>query len=187
MAGFSLETPRLRLREWTPADETALHPIGRDPAVMEFLGPLETHEDSALLIAGQMRNQALFGHCFWPVEQRSGGALIGYCGINLAPEGTPLEGQLEIGWRLARHAWGHGFASEAAAACLAWGFANLPPSSIAAMTVPANLRSQRVMERLAMTRRPDLDFDHPGLPEGDPLRRHIVHAIDRDSWNARNG
>ena len=169
------------------ADNTALGLMGSDSSVMEFLGPLEAPEDIARLIAGQMRNQSLFGHCFWPVERLADNALIGYCGLNPAPAGTPLEGQVEIGWRFARHAWGHGYATEAAAACLDWGFASLSLYSIAAMTVPANLRSQRVMKRLAMTRRPGLDFDHPGLPEGDPLRPHIVYTIDHSIWKNRNG
>ena len=154
---------------------------------MEFLGPLEKPEDIARLITGQMRNQSLFGHCFWPIERSCDGVLIGYCGLNPAPAGTPLEGQIEIGWRLARHAWGQGYATEAAATCLSWGFETLPVQSIAAMTVPANLGSQRVMERLAMTRRADLDFDHPALATSDPLRAHIVYSIGRETWSARNG
>ena len=174
-----IETERLTLRAWREEDVVALHEIGQDARVMELLGPLTTMEDARGLVSGQMVNQSLFGHCFWPIERRSDGRLLGLCGLNPAPKATPLEGEIEIGWRLASDAWGQGYGLEAARASLAWGWANLDVPTIAAITVPANRRSWGPMERLGMTRFPEEDFDHPALAPGDPLRAHILYRIAR--------
>jgi RimJ/RimL family protein N-acetyltransferase len=89
-------------------------------------------------------------------------------------ESNPLAPGVEIGWRFARHAWGSGYASEAARAALAFGFERLGPPEIVAFTATGNLRSQAVMDRIGMARREDLDFDHPALPRGHVLERHVV-------------
>ena len=179
MAEFRLETERLILREWRDADAEPMFSMGQDARVMEFLGPLMDRDEAQQLVAGQMLNQSLFGHCFWPVERRSDGALLGFCGLNPGPKDTPLDGEIEIGWRLAWAAWGQGYAREAAEASLEWGFANLPNDSIYAITVEANTRSWGLMERLGMTRHTDLDFDHPNVPDGSPLKPHITYRIGR--------
>lgn len=110
-----IETDRLVLREWHEADVEPLYALGQDVHVMEFLGPLPTLEDERSFVAGQIVNQSLFGHCFWAIERRSDHALIGLCGLNPGPKNTPLEGKMEIGWRLTHPAWGKGYAREAAA------------------------------------------------------------------------
>lgn len=179
MGKFRVETQRLILREWREDDADALYLTGRDPDVMEFYGPLEDHDGVHRLIAGQIVNHRLFGHCFWPIERRSDGALLGFCGLNPSPKDTPLEGTIEIGWRLAHGAWGQGYAREAAEASINWAWQNLSDDAIWSFTVPANIRSWRLMERLGMSRRADVDFDHPGLAIGNPLRAQIVYAIDR--------
>ena len=184
MGELRIETERLVLREWREDDAEALYPMGQDPRVMEFLGPLEDRDKAQWLVEGQIVNQRLFGHCFWPVERRSDGALLGYCGLNPGPEATPLEGKIEIGWRLASHAWGQGFAREAAGAALDWGFASLAVGAIWSMTVPTNSRSWGLMERLGLSRHAELDFDHPGVPVDSPLKRHITYSITRDQWTA---
>lgn len=179
MAEFRIETGQLVLREWRDTDVARVFAMGQDPQVMAFLGPLMTMADAERLVAGQMRNQELFGHCFWPVERRSDGAFLGLCGVQKGPAGTPIDGRIEIGWRLLREAWGKGYAREAAQAALAWTWANLPAEDVYAMTVVANRGSWGLMERLGMARRGDLDFDHPALAPGDPLRAHIVYSIAR--------
>ncbi len=179
MADFRIETERLVLREWREEDLESLYPIGQDSRVMEFLGPRESPEDVQKLVAGQIVNQALVGHCFWPIERQSDSILLGYCGLQIGPAGTPLERKTEIGWRLAHPAWGQGYACEAALASLEWGFSNLSDEAIYAMTVTANVRSWGLMERLGMARRVDLDFDHPAVPDGSPLKRHITYRMDR--------
>ena len=173
-----LETERLVLREWRPDDADSMFSIGQDPGVMRWLGPLMDRNDAQRLVDGQILNQSLFGHCFWPVERRSDRAVLGFCGLNPLPAGTPLEGKIEIGWRLARYPWGHGYAREAAEASLAWGFAHLSDPAIWATTVLANTRSWGLMERLGMTRQPHLDFDWPDYAVEDPLCPHIVYRAD---------
>ena len=91
---------------------------------------------------------------------------------------APLSG-VEIGWRLRRSAWGQGLASEAARASLAWGWQSLDCDEIIAFTVPENLKSRAVMERIGMTYVEGGDFDHPSLPEGDPLRRQVLYRMGR--------
>lgn len=180
---FRIETARLALRPWCKADADPFHTLCSDPAVMEFLGPPLSREQIDETITRQQGLQRELGYCFWPVERREDGAFLGFCGLKPGPAGTPLEGRIEIGWRLARHAWGQGYAREAAQASLDWGFANLSDHSVYAMTVLGNVRSWGLMERLGMLRRADLDFDHPALGPDDPLRPHIVYETTRIQEN----
>ena len=127
----------------------------------------------------QIAAQAELGLCFWALERKPDGAFLGFCGLRPGVPGTPIADDLEIGWRLGRAFWGEGYAREAAAACLAWAFGEADAPRVAAITVAANTRSWRLMERLGMVRRPDLDFLHPTLAEGDPLRPHITYIAER--------
>ncbi len=173
-------TDRLLLRSWRDDDVEPFAAMCADAEVMRHLnGPIGRDEAAAIV----KRQQALIdrhGHGFWAVERKEDGALLGFCGLRLGghPD-TPVSRELEIGWRLRRDAWGQGYAREAAEASLAWGWANLPHSRVAAWTVAANTASWGLMLRLGMTHRPELDFDHPLFAEGHPLRRHLVYAIDR--------
>jgi RimJ/RimL family protein N-acetyltransferase len=114
------------------------------------------------------------GRGFWALERRSDGAFLGFVGLNLVGDNGPMHNRWETGWRLARAAWGHGYATEAATAALAHArAAGLGP--VVAFTARQNSLSEAVMRRLGMERRPGLDFDHPMLPPGHPLRPHIVY------------
>jgi RimJ/RimL family protein N-acetyltransferase len=171
----AMETERLILREWREEDRDPFFALNSDPAVMEFL-PAGTRADSDAAVERMIATQAEHGHCFWAVERKADGAFLGFCGPMPARE--PLN-EVELGWRLAREAWGHGYATEGARASLAWCWANLDTPTVMAITVPANLRSRRVMEKIGMTYVEGGDFDHPALPEGDPLRRHVLYRIRR--------
>lgn len=184
MAEFRIETERLVLREWREADAVPLLAMEQDPRVMAFLGPLGDETEARRIVTGQTLNQREFGHCFWAIERREDQAFLGFCGVQNGPHDTPLEGRTEIGWRLAHHAWGQGYACEAAEASLAWSFANLPDDAVFAVTVPANTRSWGLMERLGMVHRPELDFDHPQLAADDPLLRHLTYWLTREMWNS---
>lgn len=174
-----IETARLIIRPWREADRTPFAAMGTDAEVMQHLGPLLDRTGSDAIVDRLIALQAVLGHTFWAVERRHTGTFIGFCGLKMAPLGiVGLSGFPEIGWRLARHAWGQGFASEAARACLGWGWCQ-GFSRIVSMTVPANMRSQAVMQRIGMQRRPDLDFDHPLLAPSNPLRPHIATEICR--------
>jgi RimJ/RimL family protein N-acetyltransferase len=169
MAEFRLETERLILRDWQHRDRIAFHAINTDPRVMRFLGPLMTLEDVDALILRMQQMQAGLGHCFWAVERKEDGRLIGWCGLIRGAQNTPIADCLEVGWRLSFDMWGQGYAQEVASA---------------AITVDENDRSWGLMERLGMSRHVELGFDHPNVPDGSPLKRHVTYSIDRDIWAA---
>lgn len=174
-----IETARLILRPWRDDDRAPFAAMGADPEVMQHLGPIMDRAGSDAVVDRLIAMQTVLGHTFWAVERRDTGAFIGFCGLKMAPLGIAgLSGSPEIGWRLARSAWGQGFASEAAQASLDWGWSK-GFARIVSMTVPANTRSQAVMQRIGMQRRPDLDFDHPLLAADNPLRPHIATEIFR--------
>lgn len=172
-----IETERLILRGWREADREPFHAMCNDPAVMEFLGPLQTLGEVDAAIERQNGLLARHGYCFWAVERRAGGAFLGFCGLKPGPAGTPIEGEIEIGWRLEREYWGQGYAREAAQASLDWAWANTDALVIAAITVSANVRSWGLMERLGMTYAPRDDFIHPQAPPH--LNPHITYRITR--------
>lgn len=177
-----IATERLILRRWRDADRAPFAAMGADSDVMRFLGPLQDRATADAGIDRMIADQAARGYAVWAVERRRDNAFLGFCGLNPVDLGaTPINDEVEIGWRLKRDAWGRGYAREAAAAVLGWGFGDGGLARIVAMTTAANSRSWRLMERLGMTRRADLDFDHPALSLGDPLRPHIVYVIDRDA------
>lgn len=172
-----IETERLIIRPWTDADRAPFAAMSADPEVMTTLGPLMTREQSDALIDRLIDQQARDGHCFWAVERKSDRRFIGWTGLIIGS--PPIAGELEVGWRLARKAWGAGYATEAARAAIDWGFANRPVPRIVAITAVVNARSRAVMERLGMSYRPELDFDHPRVPEDDRLRRHVTYILER--------
>jgi RimJ/RimL family protein N-acetyltransferase len=175
-----IETERLLLRDWCDADLAPFNAMCRDPEVMAHLGPLQTLDETRSAITRQRALQAAQGHCFWALERRDDGGFLGFCGLKIAPEGIAgIEAAIEIGWRLRRDAWGHGYAREAATASLEWGFANLAVDRIVAITTPANVRSWGLMLRLGMVRRHDLDFAHPALAADDPLSPHVTYEMRR--------
>jgi RimJ/RimL family protein N-acetyltransferase len=170
-----IETPRLILRPWRDEDRDPFWAMAGDPRVMEFLPPL-TRDGSDAAVDRMIALEAEHGYVFWALERKSEHDFIGFCGI--MPPRSPIF-EHEVGWRLAHHAWGQGYAREAAEASLNWAWANLSAPSITATTNPANRRSWGLMERLGMVRCPDEDFEHPDLAEGDPLRPHILYRIQR--------
>ena len=172
-----IETERLILRGWREADIAPFHAMGQDAAVMRFIGPPMTPEDARAAHDRMVARQTEAGHCFWAVERKGDGAFLGFCGLQ--PGYDFLAGETEIGWRLRRDVWGQGYAREAAVASLAWGWRNLDMTRVTAITVLANTASWGLMERLGMTRYPDEDFDHPAVPDGSPLKRHILYRIGR--------
>jgi len=172
-----LQTDRLLLRPWRETDREPFAALNADPAVMEhFAKPLDQSESDAFID----RIQAHFvreGFGFWAVELPGVAPLIGLVGLARPTFSAHFTPCVEIGWRLARAHWGRGFATEAAQAAVRFGFEQLGLDEIVAFTVPGNTRSRAVMERIGMTCSPDDDFDHPMLPEGHRLRRHVLYRI----------
>ncbi|WP_082731684.1 MULTISPECIES: GNAT family N-acetyltransferase [unclassified Sphingomonas] len=181
-------TERLHLRPWTEADKPVFHALVNTPAMMEHFGGPVPAERHYAIIDAQMAQQAKYGHCMWAATLRETGELAGVCGLRIGGHpGTPVMGDLEIGWRFGERWWGHGLAREAAAASIAWGWANTPHPRISAWTVIGNSRSWGLMLRLGMVRRPDLDFRHPDYPPDSPQAAMIVYAIDRPVAAGANG
>ncbi|MFG2429113.1 GNAT family N-acetyltransferase [Streptomyces sp. NPDC048590] len=168
----ALTTERLALRPWRDSDLAPWAAMNADPAVREHLGDVLTREQSDASVARFRADFARRGYGWWAVEVRATGKFIGFAGLDEVDPGLPFTG-VEIGWRLARPAWGHGYATEAARAVLAFGFDTLGLPEILAVTTATNHRSQAVMRRLGMTRDPDDDFEDPTAPEG-PLRPNVV-------------
>ncbi|ATE65523.1 GNAT family N-acetyltransferase [Rhizorhabdus dicambivorans] len=174
-----IESDRLILRRWHERDAGPFLAMGNDPRVMEYLGPPMSRADVDAAIARQNGFLDTHGHCFWALERRDDGAFLGFCGIKPGAADTPVEGKAEIGWRLGAEHWGKGYAREAAEACLDHGWTALGFDRVWAITTIGNSRSWGLMERLGMTRHPELDFRHPlpGLEER--LRPHITYSIGK--------
>jgi RimJ/RimL family protein N-acetyltransferase len=180
-----IQTERLLLRGWRDDDREPFAALNADPEVMEhFPGTLDRGESDALVDRIEARWRA-DGVGLWAVERRSDGQFLGFAGLAPAPFEAHFTPAIEIGWRLARMAWGHGYATEAARAVLAHALGALALDDVVSFTVPANTRSRRVMERIGMTHDPADDFDHPRFPPGHRIRRHVLYRVRREEWLRR--
>jgi RimJ/RimL family protein N-acetyltransferase len=182
MEPIELITPRLRLRQWRESDREPFAALNADPAVMEFFPSLQSRElsDASIdLWQSQFRSQ---GWSNWAAELLETGQFIGFVGLTIPRRLLPCSPCVEIGWRLARSAWGHGFASEGGRAALRVAFEGIGLSEVVSFTALGNLRSRAVMERLGL-RNALQDFEHPGVPENHALRRHCLYHIGREEWS----
>ncbi|HEY4346024.1 MAG TPA: GNAT family N-acetyltransferase [Gaiellaceae bacterium] len=183
-APTELNTERLLLRQWKASDLEPFAELNADPETMRYFpAPLTRAESDALVdrASAQIHER---GWGIWAVEVRSTGDFIGFVGLDVPRFEAHFTPAVEIGWRLLRADWGHGYATEAARASLAFGFDELRLDEIVAMTVVANDRSRRVMERLGMTHDPGDDFEHPLLEEASPLRRHVLYRLASSDWSS---
>lgn len=173
-----IETERLILRRWRMEDVAPLAAIHADPEVMQWLGGrLLDRDETGAFIATIERHFDAHGFGFWAVERRVDGVLLGFSGLRVFDVADhPMTPCVEVSWRQGLAHWRQGYATEAARAVLADGFARAGLKEILAWTARTNLRSQAVMERIGMARRPERDFEHPLVAEGDPLRPHMVFA-----------
>jgi RimJ/RimL family protein N-acetyltransferase len=179
---MKLRGARVLLRGWREDDLDPFAALNADPAVTEFLAGPRSREATAQMIARLQAGIDERGWGLWAVDL--GGRCIGFAGITYPRFESHFTPCVEVGWRLARDAWGHGYATEAARLALAFGFDALCLPEIVAFTAAANLRSRRLMERLGMHYRPEDDFDHPNLP-GHPLQPHVLYRLTRQSYLAR--
>ena len=171
-----IETERLILRPFRDADREAFAAINADPRVGDWLGGPIDRATSDAFIDRVTTDIAEHGFGFWAAEQKADGRLIGAIGILIMGEGKPAVGAIELGWRLAADVHGQGLATEGARAVKDWAFANIDTDEVVAITAVTNLRSQAVMRKIGMTADPAREFDHPKLPGGHPLRRHVFFA-----------
>jgi RimJ/RimL family protein N-acetyltransferase len=177
-----LTTQRLILRPWRETDRDGFARLNADPVVMEFMPRCLSRDESDAIAARYRAGIEARGWGFWAVEVKGTddrAPFIGFVGLGVPRFVAPFSPCVEIAWRLSKEHWGNGYASEAASACLRFGFEKLTLKQIVAFTVPLNKRSIGVMERIGMSRDPADDFDHPNLPLGDPLRRHVLYRLNR--------
>ena len=177
-----LRTPRTVLRRWHDDDLRPFAEMNADPAVMEFFPATLSAIESATMVERIEQGFEVNGFGLWALE--IGGRLAGFTGLNRTTFDTPMGPHVEIGWRLARWAWGHGYATEAADEVLRDGFERVGLAEIFSFTTVTNVRSRAVMERLGMQHRAELDFDHPRTP-GWWGQRHVVYHLAAGDWRAR--
>ena len=182
--GPALRTERLLLRRLCPEDRAPFADLNADPAVMEFFpDSLTAAESDAFADRVDARFEAN-GFGLFAIEVLGGDPFVGFVGLNGfsedEPSPLPFAPGVEIGWRLAHHVWGRGYAPEAARACLAFGLEDIGLEEKVSFTSVVNERSRQVMRKIGMHRDPEDDFDHPRVPEGSPLRSHVLYRIGRD-------
>jgi RimJ/RimL family protein N-acetyltransferase len=180
--GPTLETERLLLRRWRPEDREPFAAMNADPDVMRhFLRPL-TREESDAMVG---RIEARFdekGYGLWAVERKGDAAFLGFIGLSWQTFEAPFTPCAEVGWRLARHAWGHGYATEGARECLRFGFEEVGLDEIFSFTSAGNADSRHVMEKIGLHRDPADDFEYPNMPPGHPLRPHVLYRLRREEF-----
>jgi RimJ/RimL family protein N-acetyltransferase len=172
-----ISTERLILRRWQDSDRQPFAEINADPRVMEFFPNTLTREQSDRVVdrIEASFTQRGFGLC--AVELRSDRSFLGFIGLSVPNFEAHFTPCVEIGWRLAANTWGQGFAPEGASAMAAYAFNTLKLDSLVSFTAEQNIRSRRVMEKIGMTFNPADTFDHPNLPEGHQLRRHVLYRL----------
>jgi len=177
---LQLRTDRLVLRRWRDGDRDPFAALNADPEVMEhFPGPLTRAESDATVERAEAHFDA-YGFGLWALEVAETGEFIGFTGLATPRFDAPFTPAVEVGWRLARSAWGLGYASEAGRRALAFGFEEAGLREIVSFTTGGNRRSQAVMARLGMTHDPADDFEHPLLPDGHRLRHHVLYRLSAD-------
>lgn len=172
-----LRTERLLLRRWRAADYAPFAALNADPRVMEHFPALLTRAESDSRLERLEAHFEQHGFGLWAVEIPNVAPLAGFIGLNIPIFESHFTPCVEIGWRLAADCWGHGYATEGAQAALKFAFDELGLPEVVSYTVPANVRSCRVMEKLGLQHDPRGDFDHPLLPAGHRLRRHVLYRI----------
>lgn len=179
---LELRTPRTVLRAWKDSDLPAWCEMNADAEVRKHFPSVHT-EAEAVGEADRIRAQiAQHGWGFWALEVPGVTPFAGVVGLLVPAYEAHFVPCVEIGWRLARGTWGNGYAIEAARAAARFAFDVLDQDEIIAITVPANTPSRKVMERLGMRHDAAGDFDHPRVPEGHPMRRHVLYRLDRASF-----
>jgi len=186
---FELETARLRLRQWHRSDHEPFAAMGMDARVMQYFPVPLTREASDALIERCQRLIEQRGWGLWAVEtrgwMRNSRVFIGFVGLHIPVPELPPSPCVEVGWRLAYEHWGRGYATEAAAEALRFGFETLALPEIVSFTALGNRRSIAVMERLGM-KRDAASFEHPSVPAGSVLREHCLYRLSAQQWKQRS-
>jgi len=172
-----LLTERLILRRWRAEDHEPFVLMNSDPEVMEYYPARLSRAETGASIGRIEGHFSQHGFGLWAAELRVPGEFVGYIGLAVPRFEAHFTPCVEIGWRLRRDHWGKGLATEGARVAARFGFEEIGLDEIVSFTVPANVRSRRVMEKLGMAHDPADDFDHPLLDEGHPMRRHVLYRL----------
>ena len=175
-----LQTPRLFLRSWRQSDLEPLAEINADAEVMKYFPKILSRQESDALVERIEKHHQAHGFGLWAVEERLTGVFIGLIGLSVPKFQAHFTPTVEVGWRLARKFWGQGYATEGAKRAISYGFKDLGLSEIVSFTAKSNLRSIAVMKRLGMNHKEADDFEHPALPSGHPLQRHVLYRLKRN-------
>ena len=178
----NIQTERLILRPWREEDLEHFASLNADPRVMEYFPSVLSREESDQLAKKIQSKIEKNGWGMWAVSLKENGKFIGFVGLNDVDLSFPFAPAVEIGWRLAYEAWGKGYAAEGAKEALRYGFEKLNFNEIVSFTTVQNLRSRRIMEKIGMHHAPKDDFDHPKIPEGHPLQRHVLYRLKQMAW-----
>jgi RimJ/RimL family protein N-acetyltransferase len=172
-----IETDRLLLRRWIEQDREPFFRLNSDARVMEFLPKCLSRLESDLLFDRIKDHFQKHSFGLYALELRENHSFIGFLGLEIPSFAAHFTPCVEIGWRLSAAHWGRGLATEGARAVVRHAFEWVNLVALVSFTVPVNIRSRRVMEKIGMTHNPADDFDHPNLPEGHPLRRHVLYRL----------
>ncbi len=186
-AAPTLRTERLVLRGWRPPDRDAYAEMNADPRVMEHFPGTMTRAESDAHADRIEEHFAQHGFGLWAVEAPGEVAFAGFVGLAVPRFDAHFTPAVEVGWRLAAEWWGRGYATEAAREAVRFGFTEAGLAEIVSFTAPANEPSRAVMRRIGMTHDPADDFDHPALPPGHRLRRHVLYRLIREDWTHHRG
>jgi RimJ/RimL family protein N-acetyltransferase len=179
---WQLHTERLLLRRWRQSDRAPFAAMNADPEVMRYFPSALTPDRSDALIDRIEAEFGRYGFGLWALEVAETGEFIGFTGLSVPAFDAHFTPAVEIGWRLARPGWGRGYATEAARRVLASAFSDHGLAEVVSFTSLANVRSQAVMRRIGMTHDPADDFDHPRLPRGHRLCRHVLWRLTASCW-----
>ena len=184
-ADLIIETERTIIRQWREADRAAWRAMNADAQVMRFFPKTLSDAESDEAMERYARGIAENGFSFYAVERKADGAFMGTCGLQRLPYDTPIGRPIEVGWRIDAPFWRQGYALETARACLVDAVTRCGiTEDIIAQTAFANEPSWRLMEKLGMVRRADLDFDHPKVDDASPLKRSKVYVISARACRA---
>ncbi|MCR9232797.1 GNAT family N-acetyltransferase [Gimesia chilikensis] len=172
-----METTRLILRRWCEDDVTPFVELNKDPRVMQYYPSTLTSEQSMQMMDDIQKHFEEYGFGLWAVEIKDQTPFAGFIGLAVPQFTAFFTPCIEILWRLATPYWNQGYATEGAHAVLDFGFDECNLKQIVSFTVPSNIASRRVMEKIGMSYIDN--FDHPGLPDNDPLQRHVLYSINR--------
>ena len=178
----TLFSDRLCLRQWRDEDREAFAAMNSDARVMKFFRSRLSRAESDAMVDGIQKHFSEHGFGLWAIEVPRVARFIGFSGLAVPRFRALFTPCVEVGWRLAFEHWGHGYATEAARLALGYGFGTAALPEIVSYTSATNHRSRAVMERLGMRRDPADDFDYPTMPEGHPLRAHVLYRLGSGSY-----